>query len=207
MSTTTMNEWEQGFREHWEKILAAAATLLLTITQAKRLWKLLKQVVAVVIYPFTVAGQLAKSIDALSATLKTLDTRLDGFGNKLAIVENRAHEAHALSREHFEASAKAYFECSAKDGSCVWTNTALQKMFHLSQEQTRGFGWLTSLHPDDLVATRDLWDETIKKWTPYRVRYRLLIDGKATLVEASARVIMSPSGEPLSVWGSVEEVK
>lgn len=97
------------------------------------------------------------------------------------------------------------YECSAK-GDCIWTNKALQNLFGVSEGDILNFGWLDSLHPDDIVKTKTKWMEAVNNWTPYKARYRVInkVTNETIYCETSADIILDENNKILSIFGTVK---
>jgi len=193
--------------DNWLKLAGFFTGLVIFITRFKQLKRFGGQILCYFKGLFSRGERLTLALEDLGNILKATNTRMDGFAAQLTTISNRASQAHALSREMFENSPIPYFECDSMTGKCVWTNTAIQKIFGLPREEMMGEGWTSAIHPDDIHRVRTQWDETIKHWRPYRCRYRLSIKGVTTLVEAKAVILLSPEGTALSAWGTVEIIK
>ncbi len=75
-----------------------------------------------------------------------------------------AKAAHALP---------ALLRCTDQDGQCRFVNRAWQDFTGLRQDQARGRGWESALHPEDLPACRATLHQAVAASRPFRLQYRL----------------------------------
>ena len=59
------------------------------------------------------------------------------------------------------------------DGFIEYYNQRWFDYTELTFEQTKGLGWKTVLHPDDLQSCFDNWDETVKTGEKFEIEYRI----------------------------------
>lgn len=113
------------------------------------------------------------------------------------------HKADFLLNE----SHLAIYECDI-NGSCVFTNQTLQNLFGLNNSRMLGDGWLSALHPDDIVSTHAKWQSTVRQWVPYRSRYRVInqITNQTTLCESFAVPIRDNDGIIISYLGVIKVI-
>lgn len=91
-------------------------------------------------------------------------------------------------------------------GGCIWSNKALQNLFGLNFEQMLEDGWLSALHPQDIVPTGEKWKGSIENWLPYKALYRVINQKTKKIYhcEASAYPILDENSETISYMGRVE---
>ena len=104
----------------------------------------------------------------------------------------------------YETDAVARFECELPSGKCIWSNTALQKMFGLTEAEMLGDGWLNALHPEDIEPTYKQWMNTIANSYPYKARYRIIVGNTVIHVEAQAKILRDKNGKAISALGTIK---
>lgn len=202
-----MNGFWEHLVEEWEKTVAAASALLLVVVQAKRIAKAARSVWGVITIPVTLTTKLIESVDRMNVILAKHADRFEVLTLTISRMNHTVQEAQQLSRMSLESSEIAYFQCDPHSGECIWTNHSLQRLFNMSREETLKFGWSAAIHPDDIERVRAVWENTIRQWRPYRVRYRLLINGQSRTMEARADVLRADDGTPLTILGTVTPVE
>ncbi|HXY24931.1 MAG TPA: PAS domain S-box protein [Candidatus Acidoferrum sp.] len=121
---------------------------------------------------------------------KLIDVEVDAVPLALANGENgllvvyqditkrlEAQKALLESEELFRtlsAAAPVGIYRADKNGRSTYTNSKLVEMFGLSNEELRGMGWKSAIHPEDLPQVMKLREEAIEQRRPYQVNYRLL---------------------------------
>jgi PAS domain S-box-containing protein len=86
---------------------------------------------------------------------------------------------------------------SHKDGSRSWGSPQWEVYAGLSDADSRGFGWLEAIHPDDREMTRNRWREAQTSGEYYvEHRIRRHADGQYRWHQTRAR----PAGEPSMEW-------
>jgi PAS domain S-box-containing protein len=191
--------------EAWHLYIAILTGVLLTLTQTKKIWAVVVRAGKFLATPVLAIQDLSDAIKHLTCVVSDVQATLHNQERRITSTEQVAVATHAKLNMVFEASERAYFECNPK-GVCTWVNTALAHLFGMEREKCLDSGWLASLHPDDIDRVRSHWMQTVQAWTPYRVRYRILMHGKTKLCEASAEVIRNVTGEAISIWGRVDLV-
>ncbi|MCS6812483.1 MAG: PAS domain-containing protein [Cyanobacteria bacterium] len=59
------------------------------------------------------------------------------------------------------------------EGNCVYANQRLCQMAGITAEETRGYGWLKTIYPDDRDALLNEWQAAIANQRPFQMEYRL----------------------------------
>jgi PAS domain S-box-containing protein len=59
------------------------------------------------------------------------------------------------------------------DGYVTYINQRLSKYLAMTQEQTKGAGWLAGGHPEDRQRAREAWQTSIQTGQPYEVEHRI----------------------------------
>jgi len=194
----------QSIEQNWQKLVAVAGLTFLSFRYFRKTRNALKTGVDVALYPFTQLRALANALDGLSGEMRELRGCFGGLQLDLKQIGDAATAANHKVAMLFEDSQSAHFECEMPSGKCVYANRKLRELFGLSFAEMLGDGWTAVVHPDDVDEVRTHWQETVQSWRPYRRRYRILKNGQPLTVEATATVIRSPKGEPISVWGKIE---
>lgn len=194
---------------YWHYIAGAITGIGILFANRKWIIKILSAIKYVVTRPVRVVEELSVSIENLTHVVAkseaSINARIDGVIDVIKEIKYEASTAEAKTRLLFEKDPTPRFECDLS-GQCIWSNTALQKLFGLNKQEMLGVGWLAALHPEDIEKTKGRWMETVHNWYPYRARYRLFINEKITPVEATAEVLTDGHGTTLSIWGKVEVI-
>ncbi len=85
--------------------------------------------------------------------------------------ENRLRE----SRQQFEQIADTMPQMvwtTRPDGYCEYFNRRWYEYFGTTPEESLGYSWIGSLHPDDVEVTQDRWNHSLLTGDPYEVEYR-----------------------------------
>ncbi|MHB1074382.1 sensor domain-containing protein [Thiobacillus sp.] len=81
------------------------------------------------------------------------------------------------SEERFRAMSDASplgIFVSDTEGSCIYTNTAYQKISGLTQEQTLGTNWSMAIHPEDRERVLAEWHDAAQGHAPFQTEFRFL---------------------------------
>lgn len=62
------------------------------------------------------------------------------------------------------------------EGLCDYVSQRLCKYTGLTFEQALGFGWLSAVHPEDIQAAQNIWQNAVRNRTFYKHEYRLRRD-------------------------------
>lgn len=92
-----------------------------------------------------------------------------------------ARSALQSSEERFRAMSDASplgIFVSDADGSCIYTNTAYQKISGLTREQTLGTNWSTAIHPEDRERVLAEWHDAAHGHAPFQTEFRFLQQDK-----------------------------
>jgi PAS domain S-box-containing protein len=159
----------------------------------------IKSMFGSIIYWVTVPKRL-KALETFvrDATIKSLNKSVPEIHSMLYILK---HKCDFLLKD----CSTPMYECDL-NGRCIWINGATRDLFGLEEAQMMGDGWLNALHPDDIRPTHDKWNLSVKKWVPYKSRYRIInqTTDKVILCEASAVPIYDENEIMLSYLGKIE---
>ncbi len=86
--------------------------------------------------------------------------------------ERAMEESEARYRSMIDSSPMGIFLVDLK-GECTYSNPRWLEMIGLDQEEAKGDGWRSSVHPDDLVMVAGLWNEGIARREETSFEYRL----------------------------------
>ncbi len=108
----------------------------------------------------------------------------DADGSPLIMEIGVDVSAHKQAKSSLELSEKRYRSLTEATTQIVWTTNAdgqavsdmpLWRGFTgMSFEQTQGWGWIDSLHPDDREKTARIWSDSITQGTLYQTEYRIM---------------------------------
>jgi diguanylate cyclase (GGDEF)-like protein/PAS domain S-box-containing protein len=88
-------------------------------------------------------------------------------------------------------------------GQVVEEMPAFRKFTGQSKEETKGTGWATALHPDDLQRTLAVWNQAVSTRTPYEIEYRMRRhDGVYRVLLARGVPILNDDGRVLEWIGT-----
>jgi len=122
----------------------------------------------------------------------------------------RANTALAASEERFralsDASPLGVFATDAQ-GSCTYTNARWQAIYGLTQEQSLGNGWSSTLHPQDRGAVFAEWQRAAALGAEFDMAFRIMrADGQTRSVRSRARAKHAGDGSIAGYVGSVEDI-
>ena len=89
-------------------------------------------------------------------------------------------------------------------GSCVYTNSAYQKISGLNLEQTLGTHWMTAVHPEDRAAVLEEWSSAEKGQEPFQTEYRFMQSDERVVW---TRVSSAPLIDGKKPYGRVKTVE
>jgi len=124
-------------------------------------------------------------------------------------VEERTRELR-LSEQRFrrlaESSPVGIFETDAA-GHNLYTNKRWQAISGLTEEETRGDGWIPILHPDDRDEAIRQWFETAGKGLEYSGETRINArDGVTRWISSRSVPVMNPDGTVRSHVGTIVDI-
>lgn len=94
------------------------------------------------------------------------------------LVQRKAAEVVMLaSEERFRAMSDASplgIFVSDRDGICVYSNVAYQKISGLTLEQTLGLKWWTAIHPEDRQRALEEWQKAVLGQEPFHAEVRFM---------------------------------
>ncbi len=77
----------------------------------------------------------------------------------------------------------------------------------LSEQETKGTGWSTVVHPEDLEPTLKIWHQSLRTGEPYQIQYRLKrYDGFYFWFLARALPLKDASGTILNWYGTCTDI-
>jgi PAS domain S-box-containing protein len=92
-------------------------------------------------------------------------------------------------------------------GSCIWLNLQWHDFTGQIEEEGRGLGWLSAVHPEDRAMASDAFLSSNANQEPFRAEYRIRSkDGEYRWAIDSATPRFGPSGEFLGYIGSVTDI-
>lgn len=108
----------------------------------------------------------------------------DADGSPLIMEIGVDVSAHKQAQSLLELSEKRYRSLTEATTQIVWTTNAEGQVVSdmplwrdftgMSLEQTQGWGWIDSLHPDDRERTAKIWSKSIQQGILYETEYRIL---------------------------------
>ncbi|HEX5804289.1 MAG TPA: EAL domain-containing protein [Azospira sp.] len=126
------------------------------------------------------------------------------------LIERKAAEvvmqaSEARFRAMSDASPLGIF-VSDRDGACVYSNAAYQKISGLDYEHTLGTNWSTAIHPEDRQRVLAEWRAAAQGRLPFNAEVRFLrTDGSIVWARLNAAA-MRAGGEPQGYVQTVEDI-
>jgi PAS domain S-box-containing protein len=94
-----------------------------------------------------------------------------------------------------------------REGYCLYVNEAWRNIAGLTLEEALGPGWVRSLHPDDLEATRQEWRRFLSEGGPFHLGFRFLApDGAVRHVISRATRLLDEDGALIGAIGTVLDI-
>lgn len=132
-----------------------------------------------------VAGQVISrrdySLRAPAAPLAELDLVVTAFNEMLTEIQTRTlelersnaalQESEKLYRAIGESIEYGVWVCDAQ-GRNVYASDSFLHLMGITQEQCSSWGWTDFLHPDDVDATREAWEECVRTGSPWYREHR-----------------------------------
>ena len=108
---------------------------------------------------------------------------------------------------HFADNAPAMLWVTEPDGTCSFLSRGWQEFTGLSEQESLGWGWLHSLHPDDLSAARETFVTANARRESFAIEYRVRrADGRWRWVIDAGRPRFGETGSFLGYAGSLLDI-
>lgn len=133
-------------------------------------------------FPILVHDEMLGSVAFFSRKIQEPDPELlqisRGLGNQVGQYLERKRSQAALreSEQRFRTVVEAVPQIvwtARPDGAIDFYNQRWYDYTSLSYEQTKGWGWQSALHPDDLQRCSEQWTHAVETGTLYEIAYRL----------------------------------
>lgn len=96
---------------------------------------------------------------------------------------------------------------SDTDDTTMHANASWCRFTGLSEEESRGNGWVNAVHPEDRNAVLKLWTEAVRTCTPYHAQFRLRRwDGIYRKVRVYGSTSSNPEGSFTSYVGIILDI-
>ncbi|HET9982505.1 MAG TPA: ATP-binding protein [Longimicrobiales bacterium] len=111
-----------------------------------------------------------------------------------ARVRRELERSEARYRALVEATSAAVW-CATPDGSWAESSPSWERLTGVSTPETRGSGWLRSVHPEDVEPTRRTWEEALRAESFFQVVHRVRVaGGEYRTFAARAAPVLNPDG-------------
>jgi PAS domain S-box-containing protein len=123
--------------------------------------------------------------------------------------QQRATQALRDSEERFRVladSAPVLIWVNGREG-CQFVNRAYREFFDRPEEELLGFGWTSSVHPDDRQSYVQAYEKAAANRLPFQAEVRLRrADGQYRSVLSTGEPRLLPSGEWIGYVGSCTDI-
>ena len=109
-----------------------------------------------------------------------------------------------LRLDILETDANIGIYVCAVTGECIYANTTLCRMFGMSPEDMKGFGWVKPLV--DPEAEYKHWKFSVENSLPYNSNYEVMRDGKVFMYHTEAEPKRTADGVVIGYVGIVKPV-
>ncbi len=122
----------------------------------------------------------------------------------------RMTQALAISEERFRmlstAAPVGIFQTDLS-GQCVYTNPRWQQMTGLTLEQSLGYGWVTSLHPDDRERVAASWQSSVTAGRDFAEEFRFLKPtGETRWTLSHSTAVQDSDGTTIGYVGTNQDI-
>ena len=130
----------------------------------------------------------------------------------LGIERKRTEEALRASEEQYHSLADfipGIVWTSRPDGSIDYASQFWSTFTGMTLEQTRGSGWTSTLHPDDVQRVSDIWTNALRTEEPVEVEYRLkrAADGLYRWFLARGKPVRDRAGRVVKWFGMLTDIE
>jgi len=126
---------------------------------------------------------------------------------RYVIARKTALDALAVSEARFRAISDASplgILVTDKQGSCLYTNAAYQRISGLSFDEALGMNWKVAIHSDDRERVFAEWQDAAQNQTPFQTEFRFLREGQSVVW---TRVNAAPMRQGNRLHGYVQTVE
>ena len=88
-----------------------------------------------------------------------------------AIAEEKLRQSETLLRTIADSAPIAIYRTRA-DGFCDYTNRRWQELAGQTLEESRGYGWIDAIHPEDREMVLDKWNAVVREQAEWNLTYR-----------------------------------
>lgn len=183
-----------------EKLISLSLGVISLLGVVSRKWFVpkVKNAWSAFLYWLSVPRRL-KSVESVVSgkVISGVEKELPLLHSEIYIIK---HKCNFLLNDH----TLPLYECNLA-GDCIWSNEALQELFGMNGYEISGDGWLSSLHPEDILPTIKKWQASVGDWVPYKARYRVINQktNQISYCETSAIPICDENGNKVSYLGKI----
>lgn len=100
------------------------------------------------------------------------------------------------------------FWTTGSDGAADYFNQRWYDYSGLTFEQSKDWGWVSILHPEDIAKAKEVWTSSIKSGTNYQTEYRIIraIDGAARWHLVRGIPLLNKEGEIIKWFGTCTDI-
>lgn len=121
-------------------------------------------------------------------------------------ITNEARQQHKVFSE-LANSLPMIAWTALPDGSLDYYNRHWFRYTGLTLEQTRGTGWVSVMHPDDVAPTAAKWKNALASGKPFQMEYRLLrADGAYRKHRGQGAPVRDDDGQIIKWFGIVIDI-
>jgi PAS domain S-box-containing protein len=136
-------------------------------------------------------------------------TRLVGIGidiSKLKLAEEALRDNEQRWRSLTEALPQLVWS-AMPDGACDYFSTQWTEHTGVVEADLLGWGWMTTLHPEDRERTRHFWLESVAERHPYDIEYRVRRrDGEYRWFKTRGLPIRDANGNIVRWFGTCTDI-
>jgi PAS domain-containing protein len=138
----------------------------------------------------------SSTFEERSNQLNSLFTHVEGLKSEISEMKSSINDKQANLVAKFTAmldqpNSPPIFE-SDKDGKCIWVSSSYVSMVSRPANELLGWGWLNSIHEDDLEHVKERWHECVNEKRIFDLKYRFVdVENRIIHVRCRATPVMN----------------